>query len=189
MYKHIADSIPSHVQSDLSIDKKNIHQRVIRETLKRSGKAIKRQNSKYQRRKKSDTKNFQILKQLSEVAEHQKEIEDSRPQHWDHIESNLTFEIIVRRIQRRFRLKRNLKRIKSIHSSADAKGNTTKEDIFGIDDDSQQRRSFDDIDMKLDFSSSSAHFAMVEMVDMKATKNNKMNEEGTFDVKEKDSLR
>ena len=176
MYKHIADSIPGYVQSDLSLDKKNVHQKVIKETLKRSGQAIRRQNSKYQRRKKSDAKKFAILKQVSEVAEHQKQVEESRPQHWEHIESNLTFEIIVRRMQRRFRFKRAMKRVKSRRKtlSLSSVKNGTKDDgeIFSTGD---SQSSDDDDNDKLDFTSNSAKLAMIELVDMKTDKEDSSN--------------
>ena len=176
MYKHIADSIPGHVQSDLSLDKKNVHQKVIKETLKRSGQAIRRQNSKYQRRKKSDAKKFAILKQVSEVAEHQKQVEESRPQHWEHIESNLTFEIIVRRMQRRFRFKRAMKRVKSRRKtlSLSSVKNGTKDDgeIFSTGD---SQSSDDDDNDKLDFTCNSAKLAMIELVGMKTEKEDSSN--------------
>lgn len=85
-----------------------MHNKVIHETLKRSEKVIKKRNLKV-KRKKSETKKFEILKQVSEVAEKQKKSEEERPEHWEDIESNLTFEIVVRRIQRRFRFKRGLR--------------------------------------------------------------------------------
>ena len=120
------------------------------------------------------------MKQVSEVAEHQKQVEESRPQHWEHIESNLTFEIIVRRMQRRFRFKRAMKNVKSRRKSVASvtERNGTKDDgeIFSTGD----SQSSDDDEDKLDFTSNSAKLAMIELVDMKTDK------EDSSDVKEED---
>jgi len=167
MYKHIADSIPHNVQSDLSIDKKNVHSKVIQETLKRSVKEIKRQNSK-RTRKKSDSKKISILKHVSEVAEHQKTSEDSRPKHWEHMESNLTFEIVVKRIQRRFRFHRAMKRIKRKGASGRLPEKEDDIEIFGSEDLKTESDDDDDNDkgVKIDFNIRAAESAMVEMVDL-----------------------
>ena len=115
------------------------------------------------------------MKQVSEVAEHQKQVEESRPQHWEHIESNLTFEIIVRRMQRRFRFKRAMKNVKSRRKSVAsvAERNGTKDDgeIFSTGD----SQSSDDDEDKLDFTSNSAKLAMIELVDMKTDKEDSSN--------------
>ena len=107
-------------------------------------------------------------------------VRESRPQHWEHIESNLTFEIIVRRMQRRFRFKRAMKNVKSRRKtlSLSSVKNGTKDDgeIFSTGD----SQSSDDDDDKLDFTSNSAKLAMIELVDMKTDK------EDSSDVKEED---